>query len=154
MRNRTPGFKALLTYVTGITVLSVCGLAAASPFQLLVTGNDSPALQLYTAVYPASAEGWEGEPILLLRNVLPESDPAEIELDIPPGDYAIRAFVDQDGNGELNLSRIGRPTEPYASSLSPDRKRRSQRFEHAIVTLSADQPSVSIGLTYPREPKD
>ena len=154
MRNRTPGLKTLLISVTGIAIPLVCGPATASPFQLLVIGNGSPALPLYTAVYPARAESWEGEPVLLLRNLLPESDTAEIGLDIPPGDYAIRAFVDQDGNGELNLSRTGRPTEPYASSLNPDRTRRSQRFEHAIVTLSAEQPSVSIKLNYPRESRD
>ncbi|QJD60360.1 DUF2141 domain-containing protein [Pseudomonas sp. gcc21] len=154
MRDRTAWLKALHIFVTGITILLVCGPSTASPFQLLVAGNDSPGLPLYTAVYPASAEGWEGEPALLLRTQLPESTTAEIGLNIPPGDYAIRAFVDQDGNEALNLSGRGRPTEPYASSLSPDRKRRSQRFEHAIVRLSAEQPSVTIELNYPRESRD
>lgn len=151
MHYATYGLKTWLASVFGITALVAGGAATASPFQLLVTGNGSPALPLYTAVYPASAESWQGEPILLLRNTLPETDTAEIGLDIPPGDYAIRAFVDLDDNGELNLNSRGRPTEPYASSLSPDRNRRSQRFEHAIIRLSADQPSVTLALTYPRE---
>lgn len=151
MHYPTNRLKALLTGATAITLLSVSGPSAASPLQLQITGNGSPALPLYVAVYPASAERWEGEPILRLRSMLPESDVAEIGLDIPPGEYAIRAFVDLDGDGKLDLNTRGRPTEPYASSLSPNRSRRSQRFKHAVITLSADQPSVSLDLTYPRK---
>lgn len=146
--------KTLLALTLGITLPVACTMVAASPLRLLVTGNDSPAMPLYIAVYPDSAEDWDGEPILLLREVLPETDIVDIALNIPPGDYAIRAFVDLDGNGQLDLSRRGRPTEPYASSLNRDRTRRSQRFEHAIIRLSADQPSVTLGLTYPRETAD
>ena len=146
--------KTLLASAASITLLLACPVVAASQLHLLVTGNDSPDLPLYIAIYPASAKGWDGEPILLMREPLPETATMAIGLDIPPGDYAVRAFIDQDGNGELNLNRRGHPAEPYASSLSPDRTRHSQRFEHALITLSANQPSVSLALVYPRKRDD
>lgn len=144
------GLKSL----SAAAALLVCTATAASPFHLLVTDHGLPALPLYVAVYPASAGSWDAEPVALLRHSLPETDNADIELDLPPGDYAIRAFVDLDGNGKLDLNRRGHPAEPYASSLSPERSRRSQRFEHAIISLSEDHPRVSIELTYPRERGD
>ena len=154
MRYAQPGLHQWLVSLTGITALLLCTATAASPFQLLVTDNDSPARPLYIAVYPASAQGWDAEPVLLLRHLLPDTATVDIALDVPPGDYAIRAFVDLDGNAELDLNPRGRPTEPYASSQSPERNRRSQRFEHALVSLCAEQPSVRIGLIYPRERDD
>lgn len=35
---------------------------------------------------------------------------------LKPGDYAIKAFHDVDGNGRMNFSPIGYPLEPYAFS--------------------------------------
>ena len=154
MRYAKQKLKTLLVSTLGITLPVACTAVAANPLRLLVTGNHSPAMPLYIAVYPASAEDWDGEPILLLREVLPATESVAIGLDIPPGAYAIRAFVDLDGNGELNLSHRGRPTEPYASSLNPSRTRHSQRFEHALITLSANQPSANLALTYPRKRDD
>ena len=151
MRYAKPG---LLASLTGLTALVLCSATAASPFRLLVSDNASPARPLYVAVYPASALGWEAEPVLRLRHLLPDTHTVDIALAVPPGDYAIRAFVDLDGNGELDLNHKGRPTEPYASSQSPGRSRRSQRFEHALITLAAEQPSVTLPLTYPRDTAD
>ncbi|SDU23293.1 DUF2141 domain-containing protein [Halopseudomonas salegens] len=142
--------STLLASLTGIAAMLACVSVAASPLCLLITDNRSPALPLYLAVYPASAEDWGNEPHLLLQDILPETDTVEIALEIPPGDYAIRAFVDLNGDGELNLNHKDRPTEPFASSLSHDRNRRSQRFEHAIISLSADEPCARLNLTYPR----
>ena len=154
MRYAQSGWHGLLVSLTGLTALVLCTATAASPFRLLVSDNAAPAQLLYVAVYPASAQGWEAEPVLRLRHRLPETDTVDIALEVPPGDYAVRAFVDLNDNGELDLNRRGRPTEPYASSQSPDRNRRSQRFEHALITLSAEQPSVTLELTYPRETAD
>lgn len=36
--------------------------------------------------------------------------------DLPAGDYAIKAFHDVDGDGQMNKNPFGMPTEPYAFS--------------------------------------
>jgi uncharacterized protein (DUF2141 family) len=38
--------------------------------------------------------------------------------DIPPGEYAIKAFHDVNGNGEMDFTMIGLPKEPYGFSNS------------------------------------
>ena len=35
---------------------------------------------------------------------------------LPAGDYAMKAFHDVDGDGEMNTNPFGMPTEPYAFS--------------------------------------
>lgn len=37
-------------------------------------------------------------------------------VDLPAGDYAIKAFHDVDGDGLMNKNPFGMPTEPYAFS--------------------------------------
>lgn len=37
-------------------------------------------------------------------------------IDLPAGDYAIKAFHDVDGDGQMNKNPFGMPTEPYAFS--------------------------------------
>ncbi|RZJ17079.1 MAG: DUF2141 domain-containing protein [Brevundimonas sp.] len=37
-------------------------------------------------------------------------------VDLPTGDYAIKAFHDVDGDGQMNKNPFGMPTEPYAFS--------------------------------------
>lgn len=36
--------------------------------------------------------------------------------DLPPGDYAVKAFHDVDGDGQMDANPFGMPTEPYAFS--------------------------------------
>ena len=36
--------------------------------------------------------------------------------DLPPGNYAVKAFHDVDGNGRMNTNPFGRPVEPVAFS--------------------------------------
>ena len=35
---------------------------------------------------------------------------------LPPGDYALRAFHDVNGDGQMNANPFGMPSEPYAFS--------------------------------------
>ena len=35
---------------------------------------------------------------------------------LPPGDYALRAFHDVNGDGQMNANPFGMPTEPFAFS--------------------------------------
>jgi uncharacterized protein (DUF2141 family) len=36
--------------------------------------------------------------------------------DLPPGTYAVRAYHDLDGDGEIDTGALGRPTEPHGYS--------------------------------------
>ncbi len=59
-------------------------------------------------------------------------DGAVLEIDdLPPGDYALRVFHDEDGDGELKRGAFGIPDEPYGfSGLKTDRLK-PKSFEDA-----------------------
>lgn len=65
--------------------------------------------------------------------------------DVPPGTYAVAAFQDANGNGVLDRTRNGLPTEPYGFSNGMGRPS-VPRFERAAFGLRGDA-AVPIRLT-------
>ena len=55
---------------------------------------------------------------------------------LKPGDYAFVAYYDSNGDGRLNRSALGAPTEPYAFSNDVKPKLRKPRFEEAKVEVA------------------
>ena len=66
--------------------------------------------------------------------------------DLPPGDYAVAAFHDQNGDGELGTTVLGIPTEPYGFSNDARGFMGPASFENAAVTVSADSAALSISI--------
>ena len=64
-----------------------------------------------------SADAFRREPVF--SQTLPADGAADIRVsfeDLPPGEYAVSAWHDVDGDGELRLSFMGRPKEPVGYS--------------------------------------
>lgn len=57
--------------------------------------------------------------------------------DLQPGRYAVKAFQDMNGDGELNTSAIGIPTEPFAFSNNAPAGFGPPSFEKAAFQLEA-----------------
>ncbi len=64
--------------------------------------------------------------------------------DLPPGDYAVAAFHDRNGDGKLTKNILGIPTEPYGFSNNVYGFMGPAGFEKAAVTVSADSDRLSI----------
>ena len=64
--------------------------------------------------------------------------------DLPPGEYAVAAFHDQNGDGELGTTVLGIPTEPYGFSNNARGFIGPANFASAAVTVSADSAALSI----------
>ncbi len=64
---------------------------------------------------------------------------------LPPGDYAVAAFQDFNGNGRLDRNVFGLPKEPYGYSGADNRRRRMPRFSKAAIHLDSDT-STNIAL--------
>lgn len=65
---------------------------------------------------------------------LPRNAEGEISLhieDLPPGEYAIRVFHDEDGDGELNRRFYGPPKEPYGFSGKKTNRMMPKSFDYA-----------------------
>ncbi len=70
---------------------------------------------------------------------------------LPPGDYAIAAFHDADGDGELNTSLLGIPTEGYGFSNNARGMFGPPRFDDAAFTIGdgEERRAETVKLGYP-----
>jgi uncharacterized protein (DUF2141 family) len=66
---------------------------------------------------------------------------------IPPGDYALSAFHDENQNGRLDRGFMGRPEEGIALSNMNMERRERPSFEQAKFTLNGTQ-TLSLSLRY------
>lgn len=70
---------------------------------------------------------------------------------LPPGDYAVAAFHDEDRDGDLNTNLLGMPTEGYGFSNEARGIFGPPGFDAAAFTIKADEerPAVTVKLGYP-----
>ena len=71
--------------------------------------------------------------------------------DVAPGAYAMAAFHDADGDGELNRNIVGMPTEGYGFSNGAMGFFGPPSFADAAVTVAEDEAmdAVSVPIAYP-----
>jgi uncharacterized protein (DUF2141 family) len=65
---------------------------------------------------------------------------------LPPGEYALLAYHDDNGNGELDFGPFGIPKEPVAVSNGATRLFGPPRFESAKFALPAAGLAVTLEL--------
>jgi uncharacterized protein (DUF2141 family) len=136
------------------SAVTVGGQAAERPFTLTVTENQSPESMLYVAVFAAELDNWQQAPSYQFKQSLPAEPNVTLALNLPPGRYAIRAYIDLDNNGTLNRSTPqDRPLEPFASSVSPGHKGAAMGFKDSIIELNSKQPTATLRLRYPKGTK-
>jgi uncharacterized protein (DUF2141 family) len=66
---------------------------------------------------------------------------------LPDGTYAVSMFHDENGNGTLDETWFGRPTEGVGSSNNPRPKMRAPTFQEASFSLTGNR-TVSILVRY------
>ena len=97
-----------------LAVSALASAAAAEPvtFQF-ETGQRAGVIMM--AVYDSAQTYGAGRPVA--AQALPvTAGQTEITLDLPAGDYGMKAFHDINGDGQMNTNPFGMPTEPYAFS--------------------------------------
>lgn len=73
----------------------------------------------------------------------------EIPINLSPGAYALRAFIDVNNNGILDTQLAGKPEEPFA--ISSKNGRPSLRFNRAVVQLSTEKPAMKLVFLHPKQ---
>jgi uncharacterized protein (DUF2141 family) len=93
------------------------------------------------------AEGFPKEALASQRHVLPAGQQSLALDGLKPGRYAVMAYHDEDGNGELNRLFGMIPQEGWGLSNNP-KVSGKPAFEDAAVTLPESGAAVAIHLTY------
>lgn len=112
----------------GTVSVELSGLAQAS-------GN------VYIAVYDSDDE-WLGENVVMHRKVVIaealDGQVVRTALQLPPGEYALSIYYDENNNGKLDSNFIGIPREPVAISNNARPSFGPPKYEDAVFTLGAE----------------
>jgi uncharacterized protein (DUF2141 family) len=66
--------------------------------------------------------------------------------DLPAGDYALKAYLDTNGNGQLDKGRLGVPTEPYGFSNDARGRLGPPSWDKTRFTLDAGGREVAVAV--------
>jgi uncharacterized protein (DUF2141 family) len=85
-----------------------------------------------------SAEGFPGKSRIIGGVVEQSAASTGLRCDyagLPAGDYAVSMAHDENGNGELDKSFVGAPTEPWGTTNNVTHPSRAPTFDEARVTV-------------------
>ena len=68
--------------------------------------------------------------------------------DLPPGQYAVTAYHDENGNGRLDFDPTGVPTEGYGVSNDARNPQAPPEFAKAAFELRGQSKSVAVNIGY------
>ena len=106
-----------MRYAVGLGVAALIHGSAAAAAELKL---EFPGLreggQVSVAVF-STADHWaRREPPVWAETRNVGSSVLRLSRDLPPGEYAVMAYHDRNGNGRLDTLPVGLPTEPYGFS--------------------------------------
>lgn len=164
IQNMKASFR-ILRFLSGLALAWLLTLpAVAADLTLTVTGVRSSVGELLIGVYD-TAEGFKSaiDSSATKSALLPQSwrivgaslrakagSQTIMFADLPPGQYAVIAFHDENDNGLLDANVFGVPTEGYGFSNDARGFLGAPSFEAAAVTLGQADRKISLSLIYPR----
>jgi uncharacterized protein (DUF2141 family) len=110
---------------------------AAPVLVLSFTGIKSPNGAIMAAVFDSESAYAEGShPVRAVRLVVAGSQAQADILGLPPGRYAVKAFHDLTGSGQLTFNVFGSPTEPVAFSNNAKVNLRAPSWTQTVFDLA------------------
>jgi uncharacterized protein (DUF2141 family) len=131
-------------------LLAVPGSLVAEPagrLEVTVRGLQSAAGAVAIALFDEAAR-FEArtDPIRKARLTIEGGEAHWLVDTLPPGQYALLAYHDENGNGALDFRPLGIPKEPIAVSNGAARLLGPPRFDDAQFALGPDATRVSLEM--------
>lgn len=119
-------------------------ISYAGELELRLYGNELPGNEVRVALYSARSAAQFPSDDTVYRGVLAKAATDSVTVivkDIPPGTYAVAAYVDDNKNGHLDKDFIGIPIEDYgfsndARSMLGEPEFKDSAFEVKDVTVT------------------
>ena len=132
-----PPFAALALGLTALSATALSTPALAQDATVTLTfETEARTGAVMVALYDSREAYAGGRPVGSMRLDAASGAPVAVFRDLPPGDYAAKAFHDVDGDGEMNVNPFGLPTEPYAFSNNAVGNMGPARWEQAHFAVS------------------
>ena len=154
MNIRIASIKSVALTAALACAAPLAGEAAAADLEVRIDGlrsaEGSARVALYQHVPDADFPDDEG----LVARALHPAAPGTMRVvfvDLAPGDYAVAAFHDADGDGDLGTNLLGMPSEGFGFSNGALGFFGPPSFEAAAVTVGAGDSvhTVSVPIAYP-----
>ena len=141
------------TATAGLAALAglVATPAVAADLAIEVRGVRSDAGRLFVAVHTPSegAKFPAGESMYAgLQQQAREGAIRFVLRDLPAGRYAVNAFHDENGNGDLDTNVLGIPKEGYGFANDPPANFGPPSFEAAAVTVGDEPVTAAMTMSY------
>lgn len=121
--------------------------AAATGLAIRFEGIDTPTGQIMLSVFDnAAAHDQGGKPVRVAIVPIEGAAATAVFKGLAPGDYAIKAFHDVDGDGKMATNPFGMPLEPFAFSNNAKAEGGPPRWEAARFTVAAGDNAVTITI--------
>lgn len=122
---------------SSITETPVASVSQASTVTVNVTGFK--VAEGYVMAALVDVNGYKGGKPLQGRQVAVDGETVSMTFtNLPAGDYAIRMYHDENGDGEMNANAFGMPTEPFAFSNNAVGTMGPAPWSKAKFTVSSD----------------
>jgi len=76
--------------------------------------------------------------------IVEAGSPQPVSVELPPGRYAIAAYLDENHNGHIDRNWLGLPAEPYALSGNPKFHFGPPRFDECQILVQAPVTTVRL----------
>ena len=133
--------------ITGLILLAASPAWADTTLSIELAGVSSNEGQLVISVYD-SEKSWLKTPSH--QDVINAAGVTDgrimMEMELPPGDYAVYVYHDLDSNGRMKASFIGVPKEPTGVSRDAKGKLGPPKFKDAMITVGDDPVSLTINI--------
>lgn len=120
------------------TVLSLLLFASSvHAADLTITFPDAQRGVVYVSVFANVSDWSQADRSVARTKIVASSSTQAVFHDLPAGTYAARAFLDLNGNGELDKNFMGMPKEPYGFSKDAPSRFGPASFADAAFELPA-----------------
>lgn len=122
--------------------------ALAAPVKLDITNTGRQPGRLLIAVHKDPTnfpDNPRGAVTTVILPVTRAQTTAQVELDLPAGDYAIAIILDENRNGRLD-TRLGVPRERFGFSKNPQLRMGPPRFSECEFRVEETGTNLSINL--------
>ena len=151
MTIRSASIKGMALAVTAACVASLATQAAAADLNVRIEGLRSAEGDVRVALHRQVPDGdFPGDAGVVAATIL-SAAPGAVRVvfaGLAPGSYAVAAFHDADGDGELATNFLGMPTEGYGFSNGAVGFMGPPGFEAAAVSVGADDARISVPIAY------
>ena len=139
------------TIIAGIAlnipaITAVYAASAPAKLEVAFTGIEVQKGAIMMGVYDSEDAYNKGKSMNGARVVADKADVAALIEGLPAGRYAIKAFHDIDGDGQMSSNPFGMPTEPFAFSNNAKGAMGPATWADAAFDVTGGETKISINI--------